>query len=180
MKTVFTTLFASALVASFGPSLPASAQELSMADLAVDTVATTDGRGLNCDVTVTNDPVNSGFGDDDSYETIAVVLLPVNSAILSTSVVYEKRNNVTLNCDGLNRCVARPGSSSYVQCYLGQLSRQNNNSRTCAAVATIHIATTPPNPPGFSQTSTCGAFVYSRINDSQMPNNYDSSTATAP
>ena len=176
MKIDTITLSALSLIASFGLNIPTSAQEVSMADLAVKAAAnvTPNQSQFNCDVTVTNDPVGSGYGDDDSYGTTATVLLPVEATISSTYVEYESG----LNCGGQNSCAAGSSSSPYVTCTLGHLSRQSNASRTCAAVATIHVVTSPPIwPAQYVQTRSCGAFVYGNIHDSHMTNNYSHSVA---
>ena len=176
MRATFTGLSMLAFAASLGSSLPTSAQEVSMADLAVRTVATVTSNPseFHCDVTVTNDPVGSGYGDDDSYGSTAMVLMPVEATITSTYVEYENG----MNCGGLNNCSPSSGPNAYVTCALGHLSRQGNASRTCAAVATIHIVTSPPAwPAQYIQTRSCGAFVYGNIRDSHVTNNYSQSVA---
>lgn len=176
MKIIVTRLSVLALVTSLGTSLPTSAQEVSMADLAVKSVATvtSDQKKFRCDVTVTNDPVGSGYGDDDSYGTTAIVLVPVKATIKSTFVEYERG----LKCGGKNTCAATSATSPYITCALGHLSRQGNAGRTCAAVATIHVVTSPPIwPAQYVQTRSCGAFVYSNVHESHMTNNYSQSVA---
>jgi hypothetical protein len=176
MKTAFATLSALALVTSLGPSLPASAVEVSMADLAVRTVAsvTADPNEFHCDVTVTNDPVGSGYGDDDTYGTTAIVMMPVEATIKSNYIEYESG----LNCGGQNICTVSSASAPYVTCSLGHLARQGNASRNCAAVATIHVVTSGPIwPPQYVQTRSCGSFVYDDVHDSHLTNNYSQSVA---
>ena len=176
MNTAFATISSFTLLTYLGSSLPIRAQEVSMADLAVRAVATVtqNPNEFHCDVTVTNDPVGSGYGDDDTVNTTAMVLLPVEATIKSTYVEYESG----LNCGGQNSCSAASGTSAYVTCALGHLSKQGNPTRTCAAVATIHVVTTPPIwPAQYVQTRSCGTFVYSDIHDSHMSNNYSQSVA---